>query len=93
MNLINFLEPLYKKAWITYIEPPKGSPENVIEYIGRYSFRVAISNERIKDISDGKVTFEYKDYKDESKIKLMTITAEEFIRRFYFMCSLIVLQK
>ena len=77
-----FLEPLYKKTWITYIEPPKGSPENVIEYIGRYSFRVAISNERIKDISDGKVTFEYKDYKDEGKIKLMTITAEEFIRRF-----------
>lgn len=77
-----FLEPLYRKTWITYIEPPKGSPENVIEYIGRYSFRVAISNERIKDISNGKVTFEYKDYKDESKIKLMTITAQEFIRRF-----------
>ena len=77
-----FLEPLYKKTWITYIEPPKGSPENVIEYIGRYSFRVAISNERIKDISNGKITFEYKDYKDESKIKLMTISAEEFIRRF-----------
>ena len=47
----------------------KGAPENVIEYIGRYSFRVAISNERIKDISNGKVTFEYKDYKDERKLK------------------------
>lgn len=77
-----FLEPLYKKTWITYIEPPKGSPENVIEYIGRYAFRVAISNERIKDISNGQVTFEYKDYKDNAKIKKMTITAEEFIRRF-----------
>lgn len=77
-----FLEPLYKKTWITYIEPPKGKPENVIEYIGRYSFRVAISNERIKNISDGQVSFEYKDYKDEGKIKLMTISAEEFIRRF-----------
>ena len=77
-----FIEPLYEKTWITYIEPPKGKPENVIEYIGRYSFRVAISNERIKDISNGKVTFEYKDYKDESKIKTMTISAEEFIRRF-----------
>jgi len=82
INLNKFIEPLYKKTWITYIEPPKGSPDNVIEYIGRYSFRVAISNERIKEISNGKVTFEYKDYKDESKIKLMTITAEEFIRRF-----------
>lgn len=77
-----FLTPLYEQTWITYIEPPKGSPENVIEYIGRYAFRVAISNERIKDISNGKVTFEYKDYKDNSKIKEMTITAEEFIRRF-----------
>ena len=77
-----FLEPLYKKQWITYIEPPKGASENVIEYVGRYSFRVAISNERIKNIEDGKITFEYKEYKDNSKIKLMTITAEEFIRRF-----------
>lgn len=77
-----FLEPLYNKTWITYIEPPKGKAENVIEYVGRYSFRVAISNERIKNIDDGLVTFEYKDYKDNSKIKEMTITAEEFIRRF-----------
>jgi len=77
-----FLEPLYNKTWITYIEPPKGKAENVIEYVGRYSFRVAISNERIKNIENGLVTFEYKDYKDNSKIKEMTITAEEFIRRF-----------
>lgn len=77
-----FLEPLYNKIWITYIEPPKGKTENVIEYVGRYSFRVAISNERIKDVESGLVTFEYKDYKDNSKIKEMTITAEEFIRRF-----------
>ena len=77
-----FLEPLYKKTWITYIEPPKGKAENVIEYVGRYSFRVAISNERIKNIKDDKITFEYKDYRDNYKIKLMNITAEEFIRRF-----------
>ena len=77
-----FLEPLYNKIWITYIEPPKGKTANVIEYVGRYSFRVAISNERIKNVIDGKVTFEYKDYKDNSKIKLMTITCEEFIRGF-----------
>ena len=77
-----FLEPLYQKTWITYIEPPKGNPENVVEYVGRYSFRVAISNERIKNIENDNVTFEYKDYKDNSKIKEMTISAEEFIRRF-----------
>ena len=75
-----FLEPLYKKTWIAYIEPPKGKTENVIEYVGRYSFRVAISNERIKNIQDGLITFEYKDYKDNSKIKDMTITAEELIK-------------
>ena len=78
-----FLEPLYKKTWITYIEPPKGKPENVVEYVGRYAFRVAISNERIKNIDeDGNVTFEYKDYKDKGKIKSMTISGVEFIRRF-----------
>lgn len=77
-----FLEPLYNKQWITYIEPPKGSPENVVEYIGRYAFRVAISNERIIDVSNEQVTFEYKDYKDNSKIKQMTISVYEFMRRF-----------
>ena len=77
-----FLEPMYSKTWITYIEPPKGKAENVIEYVGRYSFRIAISNERIKNIENNSVTFEYKDYKDNSKIKEMTISAFEFIRRF-----------
>jgi hypothetical protein len=81
-ELNNFLRPLYNKDWVTYIEPPKGKPENVIEYVGRYSFRVAISNYRIKNIDDNNVTFEYKDYKDNSKIKEMTITGVEFIRRF-----------
>ena len=79
-----FLEPLYNKTWITYIEPPKGKTENVVEYVGRYSFRVAISNQRIKNIENDndKVTFEYIDYKDNKKIKEMTITGIEFIRRF-----------
>lgn len=78
-----FLEPLYSKTWISFIEPPKGKPENVIEYVGRYAFRVAISNHRIINIHNGFVTFEYKDYKDNSIIKLMTISAVEFIRRFF----------
>ena len=78
-----FLEPLYEKVWITYIEPPKGKAENVIEYVGRYSFRVAISNKRIIDINNGEIKFEYKDYKDNLKIKTMTISADEFIRRFF----------
>ena len=78
-----FLEPLYKKIWITYIEPPKGKTENVIEYVGRYSFRVAISNERIKNVENGNITFEYKDYKDNGKIKIMKLSAMEFLRRFF----------
>ncbi len=78
----NFLRPLYKETWITYIEPPKGKPENVVEYVGRYSFKVAMSNNRIKSIVGDQVTFEYKDYKDDGKLKLMTLSAEEFIRRF-----------
>lgn len=81
-NFNKFLTPLYEKQWITFIEPPKGHPENVIEYIGRYAFRVAISNERIKNVSNSIITFEYKDYKCEAKIKEMSITVEEFIRRF-----------
>ena len=55
----------------------------MIEYLGRYSFRVAISNERIKDISNGTITFEYKDYKDNGKIKIMKLSAMEFLRRFF----------
>ena len=81
-KLNKFLEPLYNKDWVTYIEPPKGNTENVIEYIGRYAFKIAISNERIIDIENGNITFEYKDYKDNSKLKKLTISAEEFIRRF-----------
>ena len=81
-ELNKFLEPLYQKSWVTYIEPPKGCPENVVEYVGRYAFRVAISNERIVDVTDESVTFEYKDYKDNGNIKQLTISGEEFIRRF-----------
>lgn len=82
VKMNQFLEPLYEKDWVTFIEPPKGKPENVVEYIGRYSFRIAISNERIKDISNGIITFEYKDYKDNAKVKTIVLSAFEFIRRF-----------
>jgi len=54
----------------------------VIEYLGRYTHKVAISNHRIKTISDGKVSFSYKDYADGCKLKLMTLEAAEFLRRF-----------
>lgn len=78
----DFLRPLYKKDWVANITSTKGSPEAIIEYLGRYAFRVAIANERILDIENGQVTFEYKDNKDNEKRKKMTLSAIEFIRRF-----------
>ena len=75
---------LYQKDWIVYAKAPFGGPHAVIEYLGRYTHKVAISNHRICSINDeeGTVTFDYKDYSDEGKQKKMKLTAHEFIRRF-----------
>ena len=73
---------LFLKKWVVYAKRPFGNPKAVIEYLGRYTHKVAISNHRIKAIDNETVTFTYKDYKDASKVKLMTLTHEEFIRRF-----------
>lgn len=73
---------LYDIDWIVYCNPPFKSPQYVIEYLGRYTHRVAISNSRIVEYKDGKVTFKWRDYKDKNKEKLMTVSADEFIRRF-----------
>ena len=78
-----FVNSLYDKKWVEYIEPPKGSPLNAIEYMGRYSFKIAISNKRIKNIENDQITFEYKDYKENGITKTMTISVFEFIRRFF----------
>jgi hypothetical protein len=77
------LNILYQKDWIIYAKAPFGGPHAVIEYLGRYTHKVAISNHRICDIGDdGAVTFDYKDYADANKKKQMTISSSEFIRRF-----------
>ncbi|HWI54367.1 MAG TPA: IS91 family transposase [Desulfobacteria bacterium] len=76
------LSSLYSKEWIVYCKPPFRNASCVVEYLGRYTHRVAISNSRIVSMKDGNVTFKWRDYKDSSKSKLMTLTAEEFIRRF-----------
>ncbi len=78
----HFLSDLYEKEWIVYCKPPFKNASSVVEYLGRYTHRVAISNNRIVNIKDGNVTFKWRDYKDDSKGKLMTVSAEEFIRRF-----------
>jgi len=75
------LNALYEKKWITYCKHPFGGPKQVLEYLGRYTHRVAISNNRIKRIENKKVVFEYKDYRDNKK-KEMALSPVEFIRRF-----------
>lgn len=73
---------LYSKEWVVYAKRPFGGPKQVIEYLGRYTHKVAISNHRIKNIENGKVTFGYKDYADNSLQKEMVLDASEFLRRF-----------
>lgn len=74
---------LYQKHWVVYVKAPFGGPHAVIEYLGRYTHKVAISNHRISSINDeGNVSFNYKDYADNGKQKQMTLSAAEFIRRF-----------
>jgi hypothetical protein len=75
------LNPLYMKNWIVYCKETFNGPESVISYLGRYTHRVCISNNRILSIKDGYVTFKWRDYRD-NKVKVMTIAADEFIRRF-----------
>ena len=73
---------LRKHRWVVYAKRPFAGPEEVISYIGRYTHRVAISNNRIVEIKDGQVSFRYKDYREGGKWKVMTLEGEEFIRRF-----------
>jgi hypothetical protein len=71
-----------KIEWVVYAKPPFGGPKQVLDYLGRYTHRVAISNDRLVRLEDGKVTFRWKDYRDGNKQKLMTLDANEFIRRY-----------
>jgi hypothetical protein len=77
-----WLSPLYAKDWVVYAKPPFGGPEQVLKYLARYTHRVAISNHRLVKLAEGKVTFRYHDYADSRKEKLLTLSAEEFLRRF-----------
>jgi hypothetical protein len=77
-----WLSPLYQKDWVVYAKPPFGGPEQVLKYLARYTHRVALSNHRLAKLEDGRVTFRYRDYADARKEKLLTLSAEEFLRRF-----------
>jgi hypothetical protein len=76
-----YLTPLRKAEWVVYAKPPFAGPQQVLDYVGRYTHRVAISNHRLLDIEDGQVQFRYKDYRHDNQQKVMTLSAEEFIRR------------
>lgn len=78
----SFLRSLFLQDWVVYAKPPFGGPRHVLHYLARYTHRVAILNHRLVNLADNKVTFRWKDYAHGSKQKLMTITAEEFLRRF-----------
>lgn len=81
-GLSELIKKLRAKNWVVYSKKPFAGPEAVLDYVGRYTHRVAISNNRIVDVKDGKVTFAYRDRKDNDTLKLTTVEAEEFIRRF-----------
>jgi hypothetical protein len=77
-----FLRNLFREDWVVYAKPPFGGPEHVLQYLARYTHRVAISNHRILAVTDSHVTFRYKDYAHHSRQRTMTLTGEEFLRRF-----------
>lgn len=77
-----FLRQLFRHKWIVYAKRPFGGPEHVLQYLARYTHRVAISNHRLIAFENGNVTFRWKDYAHGNKRRKMTVTADEFLRRF-----------
>lgn len=78
----SFLRTLFRENWVVYAKKPFGGPEHVLHYLARYTHRVAISNHRLLNVTDQDVTFRWKDYAQHSKLRAMTLTHEEFLRRF-----------
>ena len=81
-NFETFRRRFYDKKWVVYCKPPFGGPKGVLQYLGRYTHRIAISNNRILANRDGHVSFLWRDYADDNRQKTMTLKADEFIRRF-----------
>jgi hypothetical protein len=77
-----FLTTLYQKEWVVYAKPPFGGAEQALKYLARYTYRVAISNDRIESLVDDQVTFRYKAYAHGHRWRRMTLPAHEFLRRF-----------
>jgi len=78
----SWLRPLFRKDWVVHSKRPFGGPQHVLHYLGRYTHRVAISNHRLISLSDGKVTFRWRDSAHNNEQKLMALSLDEFLRRF-----------
>jgi len=76
------LNKVSKLEWVVYAKPPFGGPRQVLKYLARYTHRVAISNQRLVSLSEGEVTFRWKNYADANAVKEMTLDVREFTRRF-----------
>ena len=81
-SFAEFLRTLFQQDWVVYAKPPFGGPEHVLQYLARYTHRVAISNHRLLSVDETNVTFQWKDYAHHNKQRKMTLTCEEFLRRF-----------
>jgi rubredoxin len=77
-----WLRPLHRQDWVVYLKRPFGGPEYVVHYLGRYTHRVAISNHRLVSFSDGQVTFRWRDSAHHNEQRLLTLSLDEFLRRF-----------
>ena len=82
LNFQMLLDTLFQKEWVVYCKKPFKSPWHVLRYLGRYTHRVAISNQRIVSLDNAQVSFQWRDYKDKNRNKVMKLEASEFIRRF-----------
>jgi Putative transposase/Transposase zinc-binding domain len=77
-----WLDELRQSAWVVYCKPPFAGPDHVLAYLGRYTHRVALSNDRLVGVADGGVRFRWRDYADGDRVKVMTLEVDEFLRRF-----------
>jgi len=77
-----FLRLFFRENWVVYVKPPFGGPEHVLTYLARYTHRVAISNHRLVAFQNDRVSFRWEDYARGGKQKIMTVSADEFLRRF-----------
>ena len=86
-SFLDYLAPLREAEWVVYAKRPFAGPEQVLDYVGRYTHRVAISNNRLLDIEEGKVTFRYKDYRHDAQQKTMTAGSRRVHPPLPFACA------